>query len=69
MSPLGQYLRTRGVKDGFLKGQRVWAVLGGLAWIIRLVVRMGSRRPEIVAREVLQPGQSITISSVERNET
>lgn len=69
MSPLGHYLRTRGIKDGLLKGQRVWAVLGAVAWVIRLVVKMGSRRPEIVAREVLQPGQSITITSVERNDS
>jgi hypothetical protein len=69
MGSLGQYLRTRGVKDGLLKGQRVWAVVGAVAWIIRLVARMASRRPEMVAREVLQPGQSITITSVERSES
>jgi len=68
MTSIGQYLRIRGVKDGFLKGQRVWAVLGAVAWIVRLIVKMGSRRPQIVAREVLQPGQSITITSVERNQ-
>lgn len=69
MGFLGQYFRTRGVKDGLLKGQRLWAVVGGIAWITRLVAKMASRRPEIVAREVLQPGQSITITSVERSES
>ena len=69
MGSLGLYLRSRGVKDGLLKGQRVWAVLGGIAWLIRLITKMGSRRPEVVAREVLRPGQSITITSVERDET
>lgn len=67
MGSIGSYLRTRGIKDGLIRGRRVWAVVGGAAWVLRLLKKMSSRQPEIVAREVLQPGQTITITSVERD--
>lgn len=66
MGSMGAYLRARGLKDGLLRGRRMWTIVGAVMWGLRLLVRMGSRKPETVAREVLQPGQSITITSVER---
>lgn len=65
MQALTSYLRTRGIKDGLLRGRRIWTVIGGVAWVVHLIGRMGARRPQVIAREVLQPGQSITISSLE----
>lgn len=67
MGSLGSYVRARGIKDGLLRGNRMWTVLGAVVWGARLIARMAGRRPEIVAREVLAPGQSITITSIERS--
>jgi hypothetical protein len=69
MSSLGAYVSARGIKDGLLRGKRLWTVLGIVVWVFRLIARMASRKPVIVAREVLQPGQSITITSVEQTES
>lgn len=69
MSSLGAYVSARGIKDGLLRGKRLWTVLGIVVWVLRLIARMASRKPVLVAREVLQPGQSITITSVEQTES
>lgn len=67
MGSLASYLSTRGFKDGLVKGRRIWAVAGVVVWIGRLIIKMASRPPQIVAREVLTPGQTITITSLERD--
>lgn len=69
MGKIGSYLRARGIRDGLVRGGRVWTTLGGAAWLVRILSKMATRRPEVVAREVLAPGQSITITSVERTDT
>jgi hypothetical protein len=66
MGSFTAYVSARGIKDGLLRGKKLWTVLGGVLWAIRLIARMASRKPILVAREVLQPGQSITITSVEQ---
>ncbi len=67
MGALVSYLSKRGLTDGVLRGRRMWTVIGAAMWIGRLLVKVASRRPEIVAREVLAPGQSITVTSLERD--
>lgn len=63
---LVSYLSRRGVRDGLLGGRRPWLVAGAVVWTLRLVRRLAGRRPELVTRETLKAGDSITVSSVER---
>lgn len=67
MGAIASYVSTRGLKDGLLRGRRLWTVLGAIVWVARILIRMGSRRPVVVAREVLAPGQSITVTSIDRS--
>ena len=60
--PLG-YLRRQAVVRGLAGGSRVWLVLGGLAWVVRLLGRFAStRRLRTAATEELRPGESLLIS-------
>ena len=66
MEALSSYLRKRGLKDGLIQGRKPWAIVGIVVWTARLLTRLGTRRPQVVARERLEPGQSISITSIER---
>ncbi|MCX6533050.1 MAG: hypothetical protein NTW34_02480 [Actinobacteria bacterium] len=60
------YLRTRSLKEGLLRGRRGWFAIGVVLWTVRLVRRMSSRSPQIVSKEILRAGESVSISSLER---
>jgi hypothetical protein len=60
------YLRTRSLKEGLLRGRRGWFAFGVVLWTVRLVRRMSSRSPQIVSKEILRAGESVSISSLER---
>lgn len=65
---LFDYLSTRGFRDGLLRGRSLWTALGVVIWSARLLKKMATRKPQVVAREVLRPGQSITISALSPDE-
>lgn len=67
MNKIASYVSSRGFRDGLVRGKGLWTFLGAVVWLARLIMKMGSRRERIVAREILEPGQSITISSLERD--
>jgi hypothetical protein len=60
------YLRTRSLKEGLLRGRRGWFAIGVVLWTVRLVRRISSRSPQIVSKEILRAGESVSISSLER---
>ncbi|MDA0370081.1 MAG: hypothetical protein O3C62_00105 [Actinomycetota bacterium] len=60
------FLRSRSLRQGFLRGGRVWSTIGVVVWGIHLVRRAVGRRPEVVTTESIRPGRSIVVSSVER---
>lgn len=60
------YLRTRSLKEGLFRGRRGWFVIGVVLWTVRLVRRMSSRPPQIVSTEILRAGETVSISSLER---
>ena len=66
---LVDYLSTRGFRDGLLRGRSLWTALGVIIWSARLLKKMATRKPQVVAREVLRPGQSITISALSPDES
>ncbi len=60
------YLRTRSLKEGLLRGRRGWFAIGVVLWTVRLVRRISSRSPQIVSKEILRAGETVSISSLER---
>ena len=60
------YLRTRSLKEGLLRGRRGWFAIGVVLWTVRLVRRISSRSPQIVSKEILRAGESVSITSLER---
>jgi len=60
------YLRTRSLKEGLIRGRRGWFAIGVVLWTVRLVRRISSRPPQIVSKEILRAGESVSISSLER---
>lgn len=60
------FLRARSLREGFLRGRRAWTAVGVVVWGVRLIRRLAARRPQIVASERLESGQSITITASDR---
>ena len=60
------YLRTRSLKEGLIRGRRGWFAIGVVLWTVRLVRRISSRSPQIVSKEILRAGESVSITSLER---
>ena len=60
------YLRTRSLKEGLVRGRRGWFAIGVVLWTVRLVRRISSRSPQIVSKEILRAGETVSISSLER---
>jgi len=58
-------LVRRGIRDGWsrgvLDGNRAWVIVGGLALLAHLAGRVLHREPEVVFRELLAPGEAISI--------
>ena len=52
-----------GVRRGLVDGNRMWLYIGGISWIVRMLVK--PRRP-IIRRESLEPGETLVISNVAR---
>ena len=60
------YLRTRSLKEGLVRGRRGWFAIGVVLWTVRLVRRISCRSPQIVSKEILRAGETVSISSLER---
>lgn len=60
------YLRNRSLKEGLVRGRRGWFAIGVVLWTVRLVRRISSRSPQIVSKEILRAGETVSISSLER---
>ena len=57
-------LRRNAIFKGLLGGSRGWMAVGALVWAPRFYKRVMGRVPEFVAREVLQPGQTVCITAI-----
>jgi hypothetical protein len=55
------YLRARAVSSGFLGGSRFWIGLGAIVWTIRFCQWLVRPEAEVIYREKLGSGQSVTI--------
>ena len=57
-------LRRNAVYKGLLGGSRLWMAVGAAVWAPRFFKRVLGRVPEFVAREVLEPGQTVCIEAI-----
>ncbi len=58
------FARRQGLYRGLLGGSRGWLVVGVTVWGGRLLRRSLGRNEEVVAVEVLQPGEAIRIEAL-----
>jgi hypothetical protein len=59
-------LRRNALYKGLLGGSRGWLAVGAVVWAPRLMKRALGKNEEIVAKEVLKPGQALRIEALER---
>ena len=57
-------LRRRAVYKGLFGGSRGWMVVGAVVWGPRLMKKVLGRTEQIVATEVLKPGQRVCIEAI-----
>ncbi len=56
------FLRRTGLKRGILGGNRVWMVIGVIAWSLRLLSWAWKRKEEVVFLEEMRVGDSFLIT-------
>ncbi len=56
-SRLGSYLRSRGMREGVLRGNRIWFALGAAAWVVHRLA--GSEQRATVE---LRPGERLLVT-------
>lgn len=52
-----------GVSRGVFGSSKGWMYVGGGLWTLRTVRRMAQRKPEVLLREELAPGQRLIIAN------
>ncbi len=58
-------LRRRALTKGLLGGSRGWMAVGAVVWGPRLLKKAIGKNEQIVATEVLRPGQTIQLTTIE----
>jgi hypothetical protein len=59
------YLRARAMSSGFLGGSRMWIGIGAVVWTIKFFQWLVRAETEVIYREPLGAGQSVTIRHAE----
>ncbi len=58
-------IRLRGMREGFISGNRIWLLVGFLFQVRRLMHRLLDKQPETVAIAHLPPGHSLSIRTID----
>jgi hypothetical protein len=58
------YLRRGALYKGLLGGKRGWMTVGAVLWAPRVMKKAFGRNEEVVAHEVLKPGQAIRLEAI-----
>jgi hypothetical protein len=61
---IARTVRRLAITRGLFGGQRAWAVLGGVFWLLRFIRRGFGKNEQTVALERLLPGQSMTLTAI-----
>jgi hypothetical protein len=65
LSPVAA-LRRSALSKGLLGGSRGWMAVGAMVWGPRLMKKALGRSEQIVATEVLEPGQVLRLEAIRR---
>jgi hypothetical protein len=57
-------LRRNALYKGLFGGARGWMAVGAVLWMPRVLKRLFGRNEEIVATEVLKPGESVHLAAI-----
>jgi hypothetical protein len=63
LSPIAA-LRRNALYKGLLGGSRGWLAVGAFVWGPRLLRKALGRTEQVVAKEVLKPGQTLCIETI-----
>ena len=58
-------LTRTAMSRGFVGGSRAWVVVGTAAIALRVTARVTGKRPRVVYRQTLQPGESVLVTAGE----
>jgi len=59
------FIRTKAVRSGVFGGSRGWQVVAAIIFGRRLLKKVMGGVPEVVATETLQPGQFLSIRTID----
>ncbi len=62
MNRLLSWALGRGLRRGLVGGERTWLVVGAIALLVRLGLRVLNKRPEVVFSEKLGAGEQLIIT-------
>jgi len=57
-------LRSRALTQGILGGHRGWQVVAAVIFGRRILKGVLGKHPELLARDVLQPGEALTVRTM-----
>jgi hypothetical protein len=58
-------LRRKALYKGLVGGSRGWLAVGAFVWLPMLLKKALGRTEQLVAKEVLKPGQTLCIEAIE----
>jgi hypothetical protein len=56
-------LERTGIRKGIFGDSKAWMYVGTGLWTIRFLRRLAERKPEVLLREELKPGQRMIIAN------
>jgi hypothetical protein len=62
-------IRSRAMTQGVFGGQRFWQVVAAVVFGRQILKSVLGKHPEVLARDVLAPGESITVRTMPRPDT
>jgi len=58
-------LTRAGMTRGFVGGSRPWMIAGTLAIALRFTARVAGKRPRVVYKQTLRPGETVLVTAGE----
>ena len=56
-------LTRTAITRGFVGGSRAWMVVGTAAIALRVTARVAGKRPRVVYKQTLRPGESVLVTA------
>jgi hypothetical protein len=60
------WLVQRGVRRGLFEGNQFWLVLGTLAYLLQLAIKVSRKKTQVVFSEPLELGETLVVTHARR---